>query len=435
MAKQLKRLVSKKKRRFTENGYDLDLTYIRPNILAMGFPSESIEGIYRNNLDEVVRFLDSYHGDNYKVYNLCAERTYDASKFHGRVACYPFEDHNAPPFPLFDAFCSDVSSYLNADSRNVAAVHCKAGKGRTGVMICAFFIHENIFKAVPEALMFYDLKRTQNGKGVTIPSQRRYVEYYGYRKIKQLTIRPVKLLLYGFIFDGVPAYSNMGNYSIFYKISQGKKRTLVSRFYEVDIRRKDGQTFMELDSPVAVTEDIKTEFFFARLGKKQKAFHCWLNTYFIHAAMQHGDDGLYSMRTSQLASDLQLVPYAIPAEQHNPIDLSRRGTLDHAPTYMNNDGSQQMTVISLPKKDLDRACKDHKHVANKFRLHALFSPEVESDSMNPSTIQEIGVTLSPDISTCPSVISGDSKLSSSSSEDEEESSGTNTESNDTSDDA
>lgn len=50
----------------------------------MGFPSSNVEGWYRNPASEVLRLLDSKHFGNYKVYNLCSEREYDPSLFHGR---------------------------------------------------------------------------------------------------------------------------------------------------------------------------------------------------------------------------------------------------------------------------------------------------------------------------------------------------------------
>ena len=42
----LKSLVSKAKTRFCYDGFDLDLTYITTRIIAMGYPSKNIEGIY-----------------------------------------------------------------------------------------------------------------------------------------------------------------------------------------------------------------------------------------------------------------------------------------------------------------------------------------------------------------------------------------------------
>ena len=44
------------------------------------------------------------------------------------VALFPFEDHNAPPFELIMPFCLDMEEWFAQSPKNVAIVHCKAGK-------------------------------------------------------------------------------------------------------------------------------------------------------------------------------------------------------------------------------------------------------------------------------------------------------------------
>ncbi|MDR3549599.1 MAG: hypothetical protein P4M11_15245 [Candidatus Pacebacteria bacterium] len=49
----LRNMVSGNRKRYKQNGYDLDLTYITERIIAMSFPASNFESTYRNNIKSV----------------------------------------------------------------------------------------------------------------------------------------------------------------------------------------------------------------------------------------------------------------------------------------------------------------------------------------------------------------------------------------------
>ncbi len=53
-------------------------------VIRQGFPSEGVEGTFRNPMPQVQLFLSQRHPGSYRVYNLCSERSYDPVNFNGR---------------------------------------------------------------------------------------------------------------------------------------------------------------------------------------------------------------------------------------------------------------------------------------------------------------------------------------------------------------
>ncbi|WZN61915.1 tensin phosphatase [Chloropicon roscoffensis] len=282
-------LVSKNKRRYQDSSFDLDLSYITSTIIAMGFPAGDrssgvlglIEGFYRNHMRHVLAFLDQKHGGGrYKIYNLCSERTYDAELFDGKVASFPFDDHNCPPLRLIQAFVESAKSWLRQSADHVVAVHCKAGKSRTGLMVCCLLIYLNYASSAEEAVAYYNLRRTHDGKGRTLASQQRYLRYYELllRSPEDLG-RPNRPLLLASIrlhhtaphlFPAVFVSDHSAERLVF--SSKMLSGTSQSRWRQVDAVEAE----FVLPVPVKVEEDFKVKF-------KDKAgeYYLWLNTRYI----------------------------------------------------------------------------------------------------------------------------------------------------------
>jgi protein tyrosine phosphatase len=112
------------------------------------------------------------------------------------VSDFPIDDHNVPTMPMISQFCEDVVSshcllcaagqcclkahrltlctkyfvrtavqeqWLQQED-NVIAVHCKAGKGRTGMMICCWLIHSQACSTSREAIELFGKERTKDRK-------------------------------------------------------------------------------------------------------------------------------------------------------------------------------------------------------------------------------------------------------------------------------
>ncbi|OWK56848.1 putative tyrosine-protein phosphatase TPTE [Lonchura striata] len=111
LEKVTRRMVSENKRRYVKDGFDLDLTYIT------------------------------------------GEQGYDSKYFHYRVERIFIDDHNVPSLQDMLKFTANVREWMNQDEKNVIAIHCKGGKGRTGTMVCTWLIDSDQFES---AKLFFD---------------------------------------------------------------------------------------------------------------------------------------------------------------------------------------------------------------------------------------------------------------------------------------
>lgn len=91
-----RKIVSRDKKRLIAGNFDLDISYITPRVMAMSFPGQGIESMYRNSKQEVIAYLQKHHSGDYLVINL-SNREYANDNWSGQVIHHlGWEDHNCP---------------------------------------------------------------------------------------------------------------------------------------------------------------------------------------------------------------------------------------------------------------------------------------------------------------------------------------------------
>lgn len=219
---------------------NLFLTVIATSGPASAYPKR----VYRNPTDELVRWLDKQHPDQWYIWEFRAEGTgYPDEEVHNRIHHFPFPDHHPPPFAVIPQLVASMRNWLLDESipdeernKRVAVIHCKAGKGRTGTMLVSYLMSEEGWGRTRALRQFTKTRmRSGFGKGVTIASQKRYVKYvekwvkdFG----KVYVERPVEILgvrVWG-LKDGVQV-------TIDGFVEQGKKIERVHRFTKDETQR------------------------------------------------------------------------------------------------------------------------------------------------------------------------------------------------------
>lgn len=173
-----------KKVRYKEGDFDLDLTYITPRCIAMSFPASGVEAIYRNDANDVAAMLQEKHGEAFMIINV-AEKSYPSDGLKNQVLDFGWPDHMAPPIDRLLGCIQAMDGWNRSDDANVTVVHCKGGKGRTGVVIAAYMLQVKNFMGAygaDDAMDHFAITRFDSKDpmkyGISGKSQRRYVNYF-----------------------------------------------------------------------------------------------------------------------------------------------------------------------------------------------------------------------------------------------------------------
>ena len=188
---------------------DLDLTYVTENIISMSFPcdfSKKNGTQTGNDIDVVSAFLKKRHIGRFMIWNI-SEESYDYSKFSDQVLEYKFPGHPSPPLGLLFKICTSVESWLDADERNVAVIHCLTGKGRTAALMACVMTWIGEFTSPMEALQYIADRRKISVDHLTIPSQRRYIQYFS-NMLDGVKPRSEPLLLRRVIINCIPIFGS-----------------------------------------------------------------------------------------------------------------------------------------------------------------------------------------------------------------------------------
>ena len=189
MFDSLREYSSKQRLRYKMNGFNLDMRYITPNIIALATPADrgGLESATRNHVHEVNRFFNKYHKGFVKYYNLVGEHgrfVFDTHKLNSIIVHdFAFLDHEIPGLSRMQAFCNDVKGWLQMDAQNVVVIMCRSGRNRTAIMTCAYLLYEwpTEFRSAADAISYFTWCRMRMGDAVELASQRRYIRYFSQR--------------------------------------------------------------------------------------------------------------------------------------------------------------------------------------------------------------------------------------------------------------
>ncbi|CCE86762.1 Piso0_005272 [Millerozyma farinosa CBS 7064] len=188
MKNLIRSIVSAPKQVYYDNNLDIqfDLSYVTDQVIVSAGPvRNTFKEIYRYPVKDLVKILEFNHRDQWYIWNFRSEGLgYSENDVFHKISSFLFPDHQPPPLRLIYKCVLEIDQFLSKDKKNVAVLHCKAGKGRSGTMCCAYLMYhcynQHGCLKTEEIMDLYTRKRMRSysGNGISIQSQRRYLRYW-----------------------------------------------------------------------------------------------------------------------------------------------------------------------------------------------------------------------------------------------------------------
>jgi len=305
----LRKLISSPRNRHNDelSSTSLDLAYLTPNLIVMSTPASSFpKNLWRNPVEDVRKFLDANHKDNWWVWSLRGEGSdYFDKDLEGKVSHSGWPDHHPPPFEYMGPILASIHKHLSSNPKATAVLHCKAGKGRSGTIAVSYLITYSNWDA-NKALQHFTIQRMRIGEGVSIASQRRWVRYVDFwantleRTYKPRTVRICKIEFWGMRIMDQGDKIEVGIAGFQDGARVGSKEVDKIHVFEDDERTFDSDKATYIPrKEIIVNADVNMFLTRHRLLHVSERIpkipmsisHCWINTTLEKEKLRHGDTG------------------------------------------------------------------------------------------------------------------------------------------------
>ena len=337
------------KKRFIDRKYNLDLSYITPRIIVMSYPTSRPKTFFGDYIKTAIEFLNERYDKDYLLINLDNEdKDFNFSKFNGKFLKYKIIFNMPPMLVTLFSICDEINNYLNKNLSNVVAINCQGGNGDLGIVVCSYLLYIKKFNEIKDSFNYYSKKRLNKGEGISIPGQKKYVEYFHKLIKNEKNYFPFRIKIISIEIKNMYEVFNGGYYFVeildFKDKKKNKEIEISPKNYKVDDINKSvilnlRKTFnQELFGDIAFKISYKENVFTKKLGKIS------FNTAFLN----NSDQIIFN--ANEIFSDNILKSKKIPLNYAIQINIQKLCV--SCPSKEEKDYCQECKTFILKNKEI-----------------------------------------------------------------------------------